>query len=109
MTRLPTPGGDSNDWGAVLNDFLNVAHTSAGALKRDGDINTALSTAQSAQQTASSVQSTAPVLLVYNTNTNAYPSRPVGVAAGRVIYKGPTAPTDAIRPDTWEDTSGIWP
>lgn len=69
------------------------------------DLSNTLSAAQAAQQTANS----APVLLVYNTGTSSYPARPSGVAAGRVIYKGPVAPTDAISPDTWEDTSGIWP
>lgn len=42
MSRLPTVGGDSGSWGDVLNDFLLVAHTSTGALKRDADITTAL-------------------------------------------------------------------
>lgn len=47
--------------------------------------------------------------LVYNTSTSSYAARPAGVAAGLVIYKGPVAPTDSITPDTWEDTTGIWP
>lgn len=33
MARLPTPGGDSDSWGQVLNDFLNVSHNSDGTLK----------------------------------------------------------------------------
>lgn len=35
MARLPEPGGDSGQWGVVLNDYLNVAHTSTGTLKND--------------------------------------------------------------------------
>jgi len=31
--RLPTVGGDSNSWGTVMNDFLNVAHESGGNIK----------------------------------------------------------------------------
>ena len=33
MTRLPKPGGDSGNWGTILNDFLDVAHNSDGSLK----------------------------------------------------------------------------
>lgn len=35
MTRLPTPGGDDGQWGAILNDFLTRAHETDGALKAD--------------------------------------------------------------------------
>jgi hypothetical protein len=33
MSRLPTPGGDNDTWGNVLNDFLTVAHDAGGTLK----------------------------------------------------------------------------
>lgn len=33
MTRLPTPGKDSGQWGNILNDFLGVAHNADGTLK----------------------------------------------------------------------------
>jgi hypothetical protein len=33
MTRLPTPGADSGNWGSILNDFLDRAHNSDGTLK----------------------------------------------------------------------------
>ena len=33
MSRLPTPGGDSGNWGDILNDFLNQSHYSDGTLK----------------------------------------------------------------------------
>ncbi len=32
--RLPTPGGDDNAWGVILNDFLGQAHNSDGSLKQ---------------------------------------------------------------------------
>lgn len=35
MARLPTPGGDNGNWGAILNDYLSQAHTSTGVLKND--------------------------------------------------------------------------
>lgn len=34
MARLPTPGGDSGNWGTILNEYLKVAH------KTDGDLRT---------------------------------------------------------------------
>jgi hypothetical protein len=33
MSRLPTPGGDQDNWGNVLNDFLSQAHNTDGTLK----------------------------------------------------------------------------
>ncbi|HSD55533.1 MAG TPA: SGNH/GDSL hydrolase family protein [Candidatus Saccharimonadales bacterium] len=37
MVRLPTPGSDSNAWGAILNDFLLVEHNQDGTLKARAD------------------------------------------------------------------------
>ena len=33
MSRLPQPGGDSGNWGGILNDFLSQAHQGDGTLK----------------------------------------------------------------------------
>lgn len=33
MARLPQPGGDSGQWGNILNEFLSQAHTAQGDLK----------------------------------------------------------------------------
>lgn len=33
MARLPQPGGDSGNWGDILNDYLSQAHTATGAIK----------------------------------------------------------------------------
>lgn len=40
MSRLPTPGSDSGQWGTILNDYLSVAHNADGTLKpiTDADI-----------------------------------------------------------------------
>lgn len=38
MARLPEPGGDTNTWGEVLNEFLNVEHNSDGTLRTNGTI-----------------------------------------------------------------------
>lgn len=111
MARLPVPGSDAGAWGKVLNDFLSTSHNADGTLKAsavsggtDGQVlirNTA--------SPGGLTWATAPIVLVYDTRAGAYPPRPAGVPAGYVTYKGPVAPTDAQRPDTWEDTSGIWP
>jgi hypothetical protein len=53
MARLPVPGNDDGTWGTILNDFLNVEHAANGSLRRGGDIDTALSTANAAQTAAS--------------------------------------------------------
>ena len=33
MARLPEPGGDSGQWGDLLNDYLSIAHNSDGTIK----------------------------------------------------------------------------
>jgi hypothetical protein len=33
MAHLPTPGGDSDSWGDILNDFLRTSHNDDGTLK----------------------------------------------------------------------------
>lgn len=35
MTRLPIPGGDNGNWGAILNDYLSRTHKSDGSLKEN--------------------------------------------------------------------------
>jgi hypothetical protein len=104
MPRLPQPGGDDGNWGDILNDFLRQTHNADGSLKP-----IARTQLDSATRASLDKGDLAPILLVYNTQSSSYPARPSGVAAGRVTYKGPVAPTDAIAPDTWDDTSGIWP
>lgn len=37
MARLPNPGGDTGEWGGILNEFLLVAHNQDGTLKTGGD------------------------------------------------------------------------
>lgn len=38
MARLPQPGGDTDTWGNVLNDFLSVEHNTDGTLKATGSL-----------------------------------------------------------------------
>lgn len=35
MARLPQPGGDSGNWGTILNDYLSQSHAADGTLKPD--------------------------------------------------------------------------
>lgn len=49
MSRLPTPGGDGDIWGDVLNDFLAVEHNTDGTLKKAGTINGAEQTSRKGQ------------------------------------------------------------
>lgn len=35
MARLPVIGGDTNSWGEVLNEYLQVAHATDGTIKSD--------------------------------------------------------------------------
>ena len=35
MARLPQPGGDSGNWGQILNEFILQTHTADGALRSD--------------------------------------------------------------------------
>lgn len=50
MTRLPHDGGDSGNWGKILNDFLEVEHNPDGTLKKAGDIAAAKAKANSSVQ-----------------------------------------------------------
>lgn len=46
MARLPSPGGDSDSWGGILNDFLRVEHNEDGTLKLRSDDSVVPSTRQ---------------------------------------------------------------
>lgn len=47
--RLPAVGGDPDDWGRLLNDYLNVSHNTDGTLK---DVPSAIVTADAFQTPA---------------------------------------------------------
>jgi hypothetical protein len=38
VARLPSPGGDNNTWGTILNEFLTVEHNADGTLKSSGSL-----------------------------------------------------------------------
>lgn len=45
MARLPIPGGDTGNWGQILNDFLSQAHDSTGYIKNGAVSNASIATA----------------------------------------------------------------
>lgn len=63
MARLPTPGGDDNSWGDILNDFLATSHNTDGTIK-DSAV-TGL-----AGQTVSTSTPSDNDILTYNAGTN---------------------------------------
>ncbi|HEV2412999.1 MAG TPA: hypothetical protein VGS28_04335 [Candidatus Saccharimonadales bacterium] len=79
MARLPTPGGDSGSWGAILNEFLSVSLNSDGTIQPG-----ALSTSNLSDVSISSPASGQ--VLTYSgskwVNQNA-PSAPVTTVFGR--------------------------
>jgi hypothetical protein len=118
MARLPVPGSDSGQWGGVLNEFLQVAHTNSGTLK-SGTVNdtqvgsisqnkvSGLSSALDSKTDTSVTYGTV-ARVFYNTGSSSYPARPVGFTS--VEWVGPVAPTiggagNAVDGDTWIDTS----
>ena len=38
MARLPSPGADQGQWGAILNEYLSVEHNADGSLKASGSL-----------------------------------------------------------------------
>jgi hypothetical protein len=62
VARLPVPGGDENQWGDVLNDFLAASHNTDGSLKPaaiSGAIGDATSTDKGVIQLAGDLGGTA--------------------------------------------------
>lgn len=78
MARLPQPGGDANNWGTILNDFLLVEHNNNGTLKKSGDITQAKQDAQEAKALANEV-------------SDAFPT---GGTTGQVLIKASNADRD---------------
>ena len=54
MSRLPSVGGDNNDWGNVLNDFLSVSLDTDGTIKASA-VSTKIGTAVGSPTTVTNV------------------------------------------------------
>jgi hypothetical protein len=119
MVRLPIPGSDRGEWGKLLNDFLNVSHTSDGTLKmgavgddqigsisqgKVGGLSATLNT-----KTDLTITYGTAARVFYNTGSSSYPARPTGFTS--VEWIGPVAPTiggtgNAVDGyDTWVNTA----
>lgn len=110
MPRLPIPGSDDNAWGAILNEFLSVEHNSDGTLSSGGSLagkadsahTHAIGDVTDLETTINDIESDLSqrlVVLIYSGGS--YPSRPSGVPAGYVEYRGPDEPSDWLTGDTW--------
>lgn len=89
--RLPKPGGDDGNWGAILNDFLGVAHgtngmlrpsavAAAGGVQVGGDIGGTASSPAIAKIQGTAVHIANPAsnhILVYDATTNRWINRPL--------------------------------
>lgn len=116
MARLPVPGSDSGTWGDVLNDFLNVAHTTAGALKTgsvgDDQISSISQSKVSGLTTALSNKADNTVTygttarVFYDADAAAYPNRPTGFTS--VEWIGPLAPTIGVGANHARDGYDTW-
>jgi hypothetical protein len=58
MARLPTVGGDSGNWGSVLNEFLQVAINTDGTLKDTGTLATKVNVASAPVQFSAATATT---------------------------------------------------
>lgn len=83
MSRLPAVGGDSGQWGTILNDFLGVTHATDGTIKAavvtkanlTTDVQTSLGKADTALQSA-----TKATVGLANVDNTADVSKPVSTA-----------------------------
>lgn len=115
MARLPQPGGDSGQWGTVLNDYLTQSHNSDGSLK-DGIVTEAKlaaavqtklnDTSGGGAVTVSSLPAGSVLYVRYNTTTSAWPARPTARTDVMVHWIGAdeaNAPSGALSGiDMWD-------
>jgi len=80
MTRLPQIGGDDGNWGAILNEYLLVAHTDEGMLRAADDIAEAKNKANTAVQSVNGKTGTA--VSVTAADTGAYVKPTSGIPLG---------------------------
>lgn len=116
MTRLPVPGSDDNQWGTILNDFLQVAHNADGTLK-SGAVGQATSSSQGTIQLAGDLGGSAAaptvsgLMLTLTWNGSDYtPTALKGVTSHPKRFIGPSDPSGVSGVvlstyDEWDQTS----
>lgn len=100
MSRLPTPGGDGNNWGTILNDYLQQSLDSTGKLVTSATN----SYTGSANTNLASTSSPGLVQLAGDLANTAASPTVVGLQ-GRAVDS--TAPTDGYVL-TWSASSSKW-
>jgi len=98
--RLPTPGSDNNNWGTVLNDFLQQA------LASDGTLVTTATNAYTGTTNTNLANSTRPglVQLAGDLTTPVTAPKVTGLQGNPVSS---TSPSDG-QVLTWSTSSGTW-
>ncbi len=98
--RLPTPGGDNNNWGTVLNDYLQQS------LASDGTLLTTLTNSYTGGTNTNLANSTRPglVQLAGDLGTTATAPTVTGIQGNAV---DPVAPSDG-QVLTWNASTSKW-
>ncbi|MDB5184446.1 MAG: hypothetical protein JWN38_254 [Candidatus Saccharibacteria bacterium] len=100
MSRLPTPGADSNNWGTLLNDYLQQAHNADGTL-----VTTATNSYTSTTNMNLATTSQAGLVkLVTDLGGTALLPNVTGLQ-GRPVSSATPAAGDVL---TWDNTNSIW-
>lgn len=74
--RLPIVGGDDNDWGAILNDFLEVAHNADGSLQQSAIVSAGGTTSVNGKSASNGV------VTLTASDVSAVPGSSVGAPSG---------------------------
>src|SRR5882757_8496258 len=100
MVRLPTPGGDNDSWGTVLNDFLQQAIAS------DGTLVTSATNPYTSTTNTNLANSTRPGLVqLAGDLTTPYSAPKVSGLQGNPVAT--TTPNDG-QVLTWSSSNGNW-
>jgi len=99
-SRLPTPGGDANSWGTVLNDYLQQA------LASDGTLVTASTNPYTSSANTNLATGSRPGLVQLTGDLGGTAVSPtVGALQGRTVASGSPSDGNVL---TWSSTSGQW-
>jgi len=112
MSRLPSPGGDDNQWGDILNDYLSVEHNADGTLKSSGSLSSKADDSAVVHKTGSETIggvktfSSSPLVPLPTTDTQAANKEYVDDAVGPVTFYLPEN-YGAVGDGTTNDTVAV--